>query len=91
MAMGGPHHKAREVAEETGRSSESAPALGAQAPTGVGPALPLRESVPGEGQHWPPEATRSNVVTQLTPVQASSAGRRDVLQQTQLPISRVKG
>ena len=81
MATSGPNPAAMQVvAEDTIQAS--ATALGGQAPAGVCPSLSLRASLPGDGQHWPPDATRRNVATLPTPEQASSPGRR-VLEQTQ--------
>ena len=71
MAIGGPDPTAIDVAaEETVRTSASATALGAQAPTGVVPPLPLRVSLPGDGQQCPRDATCIHTVTQSTPPQA---------------------
>ena len=90
MPMGGPDPAMMQVmAEQTVHASESAPALGVQAPTGVGPPEPLRASVPGDGEHWPPDATRRNVGTRPTPAQALSPGRMQVEQQVH--ISPAKG
>ena len=81
MAMGGPDTMAMEVAaEETVRTSASATAIGGQAPPGVRTPLPLRASLPGDGQHWPPDATRANTVTQPTPAQALSRRRMELQQ-----------
>ena len=45
------------AAEETVRTSASATALGGQAPTGVGPPLPPRGSLPGDGHHGSHDVT----------------------------------
>ena len=72
MAMGGPNPMAIEVAaEETVGTSVSATALGGQAPTGIGPPLPLGSNLPGDGQHWPLDATRTNRATQPMLAEAS--------------------
>ena len=69
---------AMEVAAEEGvRTSASATAHGGQAPTGEGPPLPLRASLPGDGQHGPHDATRSNARTQPTPSPTQSLQRRE--------------
>ena len=76
MAMAEGDPTAMEVAaEETVRTSASVTTLGGQAPTGVGPLLPLRASLPGAGQHWPPDATHTDTATQPTPLQALSPRR----------------
>ena len=81
MAMGGPNPTAMEVAaEETVRTSASATALGGQAPTGVGPAIPLRASLAGDAQHWPHDRPRTNIATQATPAQAVPPQRRELQQ-----------
>ena len=55
MAMGGPDLPTMQVAaQQTVLASASVTTLGWQAPNGVGPALPVRASLPGDGQHWPP-------------------------------------
>ena len=73
MAMGASDPLAMQVAaEEPVWTSASETALGGRAPTGVGP--PLRSSLPGDGQHWPPDAPRRNVATLPTLEQASSPG-----------------
>ena len=58
------------AAEETVRTSASVTALGGQAPTGVGPTLPLRGSLPGDGHHGTHDAPRSSLTTQPMPSQA---------------------
>ena len=65
------------AADEVVRTSASATALGGRAPTGVGPPLPLRASLTGDGQHWPHDATRSTVRTQPTPSQTQPLERRE--------------
>ena len=72
MAIGESKPMETEVeAEETVRTSASATGLGGQAPTGVGPPLPLRVSLPGDGQHGPLDGPRTSTATQSTPAQAS--------------------
>ena len=89
MAMGGRNPLAMQVAaEETVWTSASVAALGGRAPTGVGP--PLRASAHGDGQHWPPDATRSYLARQPTPAQSLSPGRR-VQQQSQVHLTPAKG
>ena len=55
------------AAEEVVHTTASATALGGQAPTGVGPALSLRASLPGAVQNGHHDATRSNARTHPTP------------------------
>ena len=69
---------AMEVATEViVHTSASATALGGQAPTGVGPPIPLRPSLPDDGQHGHHDATRSNATTQSTPSLTQPQQRRD--------------
>ena len=77
------------AAEETVRNSASATALAKQALPGVGRSR--RASLPGDGQHWPPDGTPSRLASYATPTQAASPGRCDVLQQRQVHISLAKG
>ena len=64
--MGEPNPMALEVAaEQTVRTLASATALGGQVPTSLGPPLPLGASLHVEGQHWPPDARRTDSATQL--------------------------
>ena len=85
--MGGPHPARMEVApEERVHTSQSVTALGGQGPSGVGQPLPLSAYFPGDGQHWPHDAPRSNVATQPTPAQALPPGRR-ASEQTQTHCS----
>ena len=89
-AQGGPDPTTVQVAaEETVRTSASATALGGHPPTGVGP--PLGVTLPSDGQHWPHDATRSNVATHPTPAQASSPGQSEVLQQMHVHVSPTNG
>ena len=61
--------------EEVLRMDASATAIGGQAPTGVGPPLPLYGSLPDAGQHGPQEATRSNVMPKPSPSQTVPASK----------------
>ena len=89
MALGGRNPLAMEVAaEETVCTYASVTALGGRPPTGVGP--PLRGSLPGDGQEWPPDDMRSYLARQPTPAQSVSPGRR-VLQQRQVHLTPSKG
>ena len=40
----------------------------------------LRESLPSDHLHSPPQAMRSSLATHTMPMQASSAGRRELMQ-----------
>ena len=89
MAIGGSDPLAMQVvAEEPVWTSASVIVLGGKAPTGLGP--PLRASLHGAGQHWPPGATRSNVARQPTPAHAQSPRRRE-LQHIHVYIIPAKG
>ena len=69
---------AMEVAAEVEvHTSASETALGGQAPTGVGPPLPLRATLPGDGQHGHHDATRSKATTQPTPSLTQHQQRRE--------------
>ena len=90
MALAGPDPTTMQVAaEQTLLTSVSATAPAEQALPGVSP--PLRGSSHGDGQHWPPDATRSSLAFHPTPAQASSPGRLDSLQQMQVRVSSAKG
>ena len=67
------------AAEEMVSTSASVTALFGQAPTGLGP--PGSVGLPGDGQHWPPDASPSGLASHPTPGQASPSGRMDVLPQ----------
>ena len=54
------------AAEVVVHTSASATALGGQAPTGVGPHIPLRASLPGDVQHGHHGAPRTNATTEPT-------------------------
>ena len=82
---------AMEVAvEETVRTSASATALGGQAPTGVGPPLPLRASLPGYYHRGSDDATRYYLTTQPMPSQVQPSSRRDS-QQVEVHRTPAKG
>ena len=82
---------AMEVAAEVVVStSASATALGGQAPTGVGPPIPLRATLPGDGQHGHHDATRSNATTQPTPSLTQHQQRRES-QQVEQHCTPAKG
>ena len=68
------------AAEETLRTCASATALGRQAPTGVGPPVPLRPSLPGDGHHGSLEATRRNPTKQPRTSQVQPSQRREAQQ-----------
>ena len=75
MAMGGPIRATSQVAAgEKVHASASVTALRGQSPSDVDPTLPIRASVPGDGQHWPPNATRSNKTRQPMPTQTLPQG-----------------
>ena len=78
------------AAEETVRTSESATALGGQAPTGVRPPLPLRASLPGDGHYGSHVAPRRNPSMQLLPSQVQPSPRRDS-QQVEVHRTLAKG
>ena len=78
------------AAEETVRTSASVSALGGQAPTGVGPPLPLRASLPGDGHHGSHDVPRSSLTTQPMPSQAQPPPRRDS-QQVEVQRTPAKG
>ena len=78
------------AAEETVRACASATALGGQAPTGVGPPLPLRASLPGDGHYGSHDAPRSNPTTQPMPSQAQPSQRRES-QQVEVHPTPAKG
>ena len=87
--MGGLNPLAMEgAAQKPVWTSASVTTLRGRAPTGVGP--PQRASEHGDSQHWPADATCSNVARQHTPAQPLSRGRR-VHQQTQVRNSPAKG
>ena len=64
MAMDEPDSMAIQVSvEQRVHASASGTAGGGQSPIGVGAPILLRASVHGDGQHWPPDSTRSHVAT----------------------------
>ena len=89
QALGGPDPETRqEAAEEQLHSSTSDMALIRQAPTVVRP--PLRARLPGDGQHCRSDATPSSEETHQTPPPASPSGRRDLLEQMQVQVSKAE-
>ena len=89
MAMGGRNPLAMQVAaDEPVWTSASVAALGGRAPTGV--CGILRANAPGDGQHWPQNATRSYLARYPRPEQSLTPGRRE-LQQIQVRNSPAKG
>ena len=63
------------AAEETVGTFASATVLGGQSPTGVGPPLTQRPSLPGDGHHGSHDATPRSLTIQ--PSQAQPPPRRD--------------